>query len=110
MSEAHASSELTKRVRTGIPLAVGIALILLAPTFIVGLVVLILAFIGGQELTVMLAGKGNDSDSSVILPDWMLPFAAVMMGLGALGGESGLHATLLISAAGWIIFELVFTP
>ncbi|MBG55819.1 MAG: hypothetical protein CL935_01650 [Deltaproteobacteria bacterium] len=110
MSEAHASSELTKRVRTAIPLAVGIALILLAPTFIVGMVVLILAFIGGQELTVMLAGKGNDSDSSVILPDWMLPFAAVMMGLGALGGESGLHATLLISAAGWIIFELVFTP
>ena len=110
MSEAHASSELTKRVRTAIPLAVGIALILLAPTFILGMVVLILAFIGGQELTVMLAGKGNDSDSSVILPDWMLPFAAVMMGLGALGGESGLHATLLISAAGWIIFELVFTP
>ncbi len=109
MSEAPSSSELTKRIRTGIPLAAGIALVVFAPTFIVGLVVLVLAFIGAQELTAMLAGKEDKPDSTVLLPEWMLPVAAVLMGLGALGGESGLHATLLISAAGWIIFELVFT-
>ena len=110
MSEAPSSSELTKRIRTGIPLAAGIALVVFAPTFIVGLVVLVLAFIGAQELTAMLAGKEDKIDSTVLLPEWMLPVAAVLMGLGALGGESGLHATLLISVSGWIIIELVFTP
>ena len=110
MSEAPSSSELTKRIRTGIPLAAGIALVVFAPTFIVGLVVLVLAFIGAQELTDMLAGKEDKTDSAVLLPEWMLPVAAVLMGLGALGGESGLHATLLISVVGWIIIELVFTP
>ena len=109
MSEAPSSSELTKRIRTGIPLAAGIALVVFAPTFIVGLVVLVLAFIGAQELTAMLAGKEDKTDSTVLLPEWMLPVAAVLMGLGALGGESGLHATLLISVVGWIIIELVFT-
>ena len=110
MSEASSSSELTKRIRTGIPLAAGIALVVFAPTFVVGLVVLVLAFIGAQELTAMLSGKEDKTDSTVLLPEWMLPVAAVLMGLGALGGESGLHAALLISAAGWIIIELVFTP
>ena len=110
MSEAPSSSELTKRIRTGITLAAGIALVVFAPTFVVGLVVLVLAFIGAQELTAMLAGKEDKTDSTVLLPEWMLPVAAVLMGLGALGGESGLHAALLISAAGWIIIELVFTP
>ena len=110
MSEAPSSSELTKRCRTGIPLATGIALVVFAPTFIVGLVVLVLAFIGAQELTAMLARKEDKTDSIVLLPEWMLPVAAVLMGLGALRGESGLHATLLISSAGWIIFELIFTP
>ena len=110
MSEAPSSSELTKRIRTGIPLAAGIALVVFAPTFVVGLVVLVLAFIGAQELTAMLAGKEDKTDSTVLLPEWMLPVAAVLMGLGALGGESGLHATLLISVSGWIIIELVFTP
>jgi len=110
MSESPSSSELTKRIRTGIPLAAGIALVVFAPTFIVGLVVLVLAFIGAQELTAMLAGKEDKTNSTVLLPEWMLPVAAVLMGLGALGGESGLQATLLLSAAGWIIFELVFTP
>ena len=81
-----------------------------APTFIVGLVVLVLAFIGAQELTAMLARKKGETDSAVLLPEWMLPVAAVLMGLGALEGESGLHATLFFSIAGWIIFELVFTP
>ena len=109
MSEAPSSSELTKRIRTGIPLAAGIALVVFAPTFIVGLVVLVLAFIGAQELTAMLAGKEDKTNSTVLLPKWMLPVASVLSGLGALGGESILHATLLISAAGWIIFELVFT-
>ena len=110
MVEAPSSSELTKRIRTGIPLAAGIALVVFAPTFVVGLVVLVLAFIGAQELTAMLAGKEDKTDSTVLLPEWMLPVAAVLMGMGALGGESGLHAALLISAAGWIIIELVFTP
>ena len=110
MSEAPSCSELTKRIRTGIPLAAGISLVVFAPTFIVGLVVLVLAFIGAQELTAMLAGKEDKTDSTVLLPEWMLPVAAVLMGLGALGGESGLHATLLISVVGWIIIELVFTP
>ncbi len=110
MYEASSSSELTKRVRTGIPLATGIALIVLAPTFILGLVVLVLAFIGAYELTTMLAGNEDNTDSTVLLPEWLLPAAAVLMGLGALGGESVLHATFLISVAGWIIFELVFAP
>ena len=110
MSETPSSSELTKRIRTGIPLAAGISLVVFAPTFVVGLVVLVLAFIGAQELTAMLAGKEDKTDSTNLLPEWMLPVAAVLMGLGALGGESGLHAALLISAAGWIIIELVFTP
>ena len=110
MYEAPFSSELTKRVRTGIPLATGIALVVLAPTFILGLVVLILAFIGAYELTTMLAGNEDNNNSTVLLPEWLLPAAAVLMGLGALGGESVLHATLLFSVAGWIIFELVFTP
>ena len=110
MYEVPSSSELTKRVRTGIPLATGIALIVLAPTFILGLVVLILAFIGAYELTTMLAGNEDNNDSTVLLPEWLLPAAAVLMGLGALGGESVLHATFLISVAGWIIFELVFAP
>ncbi len=110
MSEAPLSSELSKRFRTGIPLAAGVALIVFAPTFVVGLVVLVLAFIGAQELTAMLAGKEGETDSTILLPEWMLPVAAVLMGLGAMGGEAGLHATLLISAAGWIIYELVLTP
>ncbi len=110
MSDASSPSELTKRVKTGIPLAAAIAIVVFAPTFVVGLVVLALAFIGAQELTAMLSGKEDKTDSTVSLPEWMLPGTAVLMGLGALGGQSGLHATLLISAAGWIIIELVFTP
>ena len=110
MSEAPSSSELSNRYRTGIPLAAGIALVVFAPTIILGLVVLVLAFIGAQELTAMLARKKEKPDSAVLLPEWMLPIAAVLMGLGAMGGEAGLHATLLISASGWIIFELVLTP
>ena len=68
------------------------------------------AFIGAQELTSMLSAKDENSDTTVILPEWLLPGTAVLMGLGALAGESGLHGALLISALGWIFFELVFTP
>jgi phosphatidate cytidylyltransferase len=39
-----------------------------------------------------------------------LPGTAVLMGLGALAGQTGLHAALLISVVGWIFYELVFTP
>ena len=59
MSEVNSSSELNKRIRTGIPLAAGIALMVFAPTIILGLGVLVLAFIGAQELTSMLAGKAH---------------------------------------------------
>ena len=76
MSEAPFSSELSKRFRTGIPLAAGVALIVFAPTFIVGLVVLVLAFIGAQELTAMLAGKEENTNTTVLLPEWLLPSAA----------------------------------
>ena len=62
MSEAPSSTELTKSFRTGIPLATGIALVVFAPTFIVGLVVLVIAFIGAQEITSMLAGKDDKTD------------------------------------------------
>jgi len=110
MNLDHSSSELTKRIRTGILLAAVIALIVFAPSFVVGLAVLVLAFIGSQELTTMLAGKEDKTDATVLLPEWMLPVAAILMGLGALGGESGLNAALLISAVGWIIIELIFSP
>ena len=109
MSKSPPSSELTLRFKTGIPLAGGIAFIVLTPTFVVGLAVLVLAFIASQELTAMLVGKKDKNDSKVLLPESMLPVAAILIGLGALGGESVLHATLLISVTVWIIFELVFS-
>ena len=111
MSDTAPTSDLSARVKTGFPLAAGIAILLFTPAFVVGLAVIVVAFIGAQELTTMLSAKGNKSDSTVvILPEWLLPGAAVLMGLGALAGESGLYATLLVCALGWIFFELVFTP
>ncbi|HIA33291.1 MAG TPA: hypothetical protein EYN85_00485, partial [Candidatus Lambdaproteobacteria bacterium] len=80
------------------------------PALVIGLAVMAVAFIGAQELTSMLSAKDDNSDTTVILPEWLLPGTAVLMGLGALAGESGLHGALLISALGWIFFELVFTP
>ncbi len=109
MSDASSTSDLSARVKTGFPLAAGIAILLFTPTFVIGLLVLAIAFIGAQELTGMLA-KGNDDENPGILPEWLLPGTAVLMGLGALAGESGLHGALLISAVGWIFYELVFTP
>ena len=109
MSDASSTSDLSARVKTGFPLAAGIAILLFTPTFVIGLLVLAIAFIGAQELTGMLA-KGNDNENTGILPEWLLPGTAVLMGLGALAGESGLHGALLISAVGWIFYELVFTP
>ena len=109
MSDASSTSDLSARVKTGFPLAAGIAILLFTPTFVIGLLVLAIAFIGAQELTGMLA-KGNDDENPGILPEWLLPGTAVLMGLGALVGESGLHGALLISAVGWIFYELVFTP
>ena len=109
MSDASSTSDLPARVKTGFPLAAGIAILLFTPTFVIGLLVLAIAFIGAQELTGMLA-KGNDDENPGILPEWLLPGTAVLMGLGALAGESGLHGALLISAVGWIFYELVFTP
>ena len=108
MSDASSTSDLSARVKTGFPLAAGIAILLFTPVFVIGLAVLAVAFIGAQELTSMLSSKDDNSDTTVILPEWLLPGTAVLMGLGALAGESGLHGALLISALGWIFFELVF--
>ena len=109
MSDTSSKSDLSARVKTGIPLAAGITVLLFSPTFVIGLLVLVVAFIGAQELTKMLA-KGEDEEATGLLPEWLLPGTAVLMGLGALAGESGLHAALMISAVGWIFHELVFTP
>ena len=109
MSDTSSKSDLSARVKTGIPLAAGISVLLFSPTFVIGLLVLVVAFIGAQELTKMLA-KGEDEEATGLLPEWLLPGTAVLMGLGALAGESGLHAALMISAVGWIFYELVFTP
>ena len=109
MSDTSSKSDLSARVKTGIPLAAGITVLLFSPTFVIGLLVLVVAFIGAQELTKMLA-KGEDEEATGLLPEWLLPGTAVLMGLGALAGESGLHAALMISAVGWIFYELVFTP
>jgi len=110
MSDTSSTSDLSARVKTGFPLAAGIAILLFTPALVIGLAVMAVAFIGAQELTSMLSAKDDNSDTTVILPEWLLPGTAVLMGLGALAGESGLHGALLISALGWIFFELVFTP
>ncbi|MBC8258567.1 MAG: phosphatidate cytidylyltransferase [SAR324 cluster bacterium] len=109
MSETKPPSDLSARVKTGIPLAAGIILLLFTPTYIIGLIVLVVAFIGAQELTGMLSAKSGKAET-VTLPEWLLPGTAVLMGLGALAGETGLHGALLLSALGWIFYELVFTP
>jgi phosphatidate cytidylyltransferase len=54
--------------------------------------------------------KAEGDETPGLLPEWLLPVTAVLMGLGALAGQTGLHAALLISAVGWIFYELVFTP
>ena len=109
MSEVSSPSDLSARLKTGFPLAIGIALLLFSPTFVVGLLVIVIAFIGAQELTTMLA-KAEGEETPGLLPEWFLPATAVLMGLGALKGETGLHAALLISVVGWIFYELIFTP
>ena len=109
MTDASSSSDLSARVKTGFPLAGGIGLLLFSPTFVVGILVLAVAFIGAQELTSMLT-KAEGDETKGFLPKWLLPGTAVLMGLGSLAGQTGLHATLLISIVGWIFYELVFTP
>lgn len=101
---ASFSPELSARVRTGIPLAAGVVLLVFGPTLIFGLAVIIFAAIGSGEFTAMVSKKG------MTLPEWMLPGSAVLMGLGALWGPSGLHGMLLICGISWILHELVFTP
>ena len=97
------SPELAARIKTGIPLAAAVALIVFSPVFIVGLVVIAFAVIGSGELTSMLSKK------EIILPEWFLPSCALLMGLGALGGSNGLHGMFLVCALGWIIFQLLFS-
>jgi len=110
MNNASSTSDLPARVKTGFPLAAGIAILLFTPPLVIGLIVMAVAFIGAQELTTMLSAKDSNSDSTDLLPEWLLPATAVIMGMGAISGESGLHGALLVSALGWIFFELVFTP
>ena len=97
------ATELSDRIRTGITLAAFIFLIVLAPAVIVGMVVIVFAAIGSGEFTAMLSRK------DIILPEWMLPGIAVLMGLGALGGSNGLHAMLLFSGMAWVVYELLFS-
>jgi len=97
------SPELKARIKTGIPLAAAVALIVFSPVFIVGLVVIVFAVIGSGELTSMLSKK------EIILPEWFLPSCALLMGLGALGGSNGLHGMFLVCAIGWIIFQLLLS-
>ena len=96
------SPEFSARIRTGIPLAAGVALIVFAPVFIVGLVVIVFTVIGSGEYTAMLSKK------EIILPEWMLPGCAFLMGLGAMGGPNGLHGMLLVCGMGWVFHELLF--
>jgi CDP-diglyceride synthetase len=99
MSDASSPSDLSARVKTGFPLAAGIALLLFSPTFVVGLLVLVVTFIGAQELTSMLA-KAKGDETPGLLPEWLLPGTAVLMGLGALAGQTGLHASLIDQCSG----------
>ena len=89
MSDASTPSDLSARVKTGFPLAAGIALLLFSPTFVVGLLVLVVTFIGAQELTSML-DKAKGDETPGLLPEWLLPGTAVLMGLGALGAAIGI--------------------
>ena len=49
------SPELAARIKTAIPLAAGVSLIIFSPVLIVGLVVIVFAVIGSGELTAMLS-------------------------------------------------------
>jgi len=97
------SPELAARIKTGIPLAAAVTLIVFSPVLIVGLVVIVFAVIGSGELTSMLSKK------EITLPEWFLPGCALLMGLGALGGSNGLHGMLLVCAAGWMFQQLLFS-
>ena len=65
------SPELVARIKTAIPLAAGVSLIIFSPVLIVGLVVIVFAVIGSGELTAMLSKK------EIILPEWFLPGCAL---------------------------------
>ena len=83
MSDTSSTSDLSARVKTGFPLAAGIAILLFTPALVIGLAVLAVAFIGAQELTAMLSAKSDNSDTIVILPEWLLPGTAVTDGAGS---------------------------
>ena len=63
MSDASSTSDLSARVKTGFPLAAGIAILLFTPALVIGLAVMAVAFIGAQELTSMLSAKDDNSDT-----------------------------------------------
>ena len=107
MPKNELSNELPLRVKTGFIVAVGIGALVYTPVFVVGIFVIVLAFLGAYELTKMLTK--DYKLNSINLPQWFLPGSAIFMGFGALIGESGLHATLLFSIVTWIFYELVFT-
>ena len=68
------SPELAARIKTAIPLAAGVSLIIFSPVLIVGLVVIVFALIGSGELTAMLSKK------EIILPEWFLPGCSLLIG------------------------------
>ena len=107
MAKIEPNNELSLRLKTGFIVEVGIGALVYTHTFVVGLFVLILAFLGAQELTKMLSNVGEDD--GIKLPEWFLPSTSILMGFGVLIGEYALHASLIICSISWIIFELVFT-
>ena len=107
MINGSKASDILVRIRTGLPLALGITLLLFTPKVVVGVLVIVITFIGSQELTKMLC-KSLSKGNKELLPEWLLPGTALLMGLGALNGHKALHAALLASALGWIFYKLIF--
>ena len=107
MTNPDSTNELTLRIKTGFIVATGIGALVYTPIFVVGIFVILLAFIGSLEFTEMLS-KGN-RNRIIKIPKWFLPGTSVLMGFGVLNGELWLHITLILSALCWTCFELVFT-
>ena len=96
MTNPDSTNELTLRIKTGFIVATGIGALVYTPIFVVGIFVILLAFIGSLEFTEMLS-KGN-RNRIIKIPKWFLPGTSVLMGFGVLNGELWLHITLILSA------------
>lgn len=99
-------SDLPARFKTGVIAgSVTIAILLLAPNFVIALVALILAVIGIFEFDGMFGQK------QIRLSMMALIGSAALIGLGALfGGAAGLSTGLLLAALGLFFHYLVFYP